>query len=341
MNFLAPAFCALQSADSRLCRNRTRISMVSLLCRIAAVASPCLMSITAHAATPMLSAGGSNSFYLSSDGSIWGTGSMAAYPSGATSPVRLSDVPNVIEIATGYGGIYALQAEGTLWTVQYGSAAQAIQGVSQVKAISAFASHVFALKDDGTVWAWGFNEWGQLGNSLNQALIVSMRLNDTNAITSVWKWDCKTFGWQFYTPLMSSTELQTYAARKGYAVLTTINPGEGYWVNTKSQPRLAAQSCDSFILTGMNLAKGWNLVATGNGITPTEFNTNLKASAVPASLTTLWAWDNPKSAWYFYAPSLEAQGATALSGYIAGKGYLDFAAANKKLGKGTGFWVNR
>ena len=183
--------------------------------------------------------------------------------------------------------------------------------------------------------------WSLLGNSLNQALTVSTLFNDTNAITSVWKWDANTLGWQFYTPLMSATELQTYAASKGYAVLATINPGEGYWVNVKAQPTLGTQSGDSFILTGMNLAKGWNLVARGNDIMPSEFNANLKASAVPASVKTLWAWDNPQSAWYFYAPSLETQGGTALSGYITTKGYLDFGSNNKTLGNGTGFWVNR
>ncbi len=62
---------------------------------------------------------------------------------------------------------------------------------------------------------------------------------------------------------------------------------------------------------------------------------------MPVSLTTMWACGNPQSAWYFYAPSLEAQGATALSGYIAGKGYLDFGSNNKTLGNGTGFRVNR
>ena len=183
--------------------------------------------------------------------------------------------------------------------------------------------------------------WNLLGNSLNQSLSVASLYNDTNTVTSVWKWDAAISGWQFYAPLMSATELQTYAASKGYAVLTTINPGEGYWVNAKGQPPLAAQSGDSFVLTGTSLARGWNLVATGNDITPSEFNAKLKAGAVPASVSTLWAWDNPQSAWYFYAPSLEAQGGTALSGYIQSKGYLDFATANKKLGNGAGFWVNR
>jgi alpha-tubulin suppressor-like RCC1 family protein len=183
--------------------------------------------------------------------------------------------------------------------------------------------------------------WNLLGNGLNQSLAVASLFNDQNSVTSVWKWDAGTFIWQFYTPLMDATALQAYAASKGYGVLSTINPGDGYWVNAKAQATVGTQSGDSFILTGMDLAKGWNLVATGSDITPPEFNASLNASAVPASLTTLWAWDNQQSAWYFYAPSLAAQGGTALSDYISKKGYLDFVTANKKLGNGTGFWVNR
>lgn len=51
--------------------------------------------------------------------------------------------------------------------------------------------------------------------------------------------------------------------------------------------------------------------------------------------------DNSTSNWYFYARSLETQGGTVLSGYIANKGYIDFGASGKHLGPGVGFWVNR
>jgi hypothetical protein len=183
--------------------------------------------------------------------------------------------------------------------------------------------------------------WSLLGNSLNQALFVASLYGDPNTVTSVWKWDAGTMSWQFYTPQMDAASLQTYATGKGYGVLSTINPGEGYWVNAKAQPTLATQSGASFIVTSTGLAKGWNLVATGNDITPSVFNTNLKASLPGTGVTTLWAWDNPSSQWYFYAPSLEAQGGTALTDYTNSKGYLDFTQRSKTLGNGTGFWVNR
>lgn len=183
--------------------------------------------------------------------------------------------------------------------------------------------------------------WNLVGNSLNQSLSVALLYGDPNTVTSVWKWDTGTMGWQFYTPLMDAAALQAYAASKGYGVLSTIDPGDGYWVNAKAQPALGAQSGASFVLTSAGLATGWNLVATGNDITPSTFNANLKSRLPGTGITTLWAWGNSSSQWYFYAPSLEAQGATALSDYINSKGYLDFSTANKTLGNGTGFWVNR
>jgi hypothetical protein len=83
---------------------------------------------------------------------------------------------------------------------------------------------------------------------------------------------------------------------------------------------------------------------TGNDVLPAVINLSLSATPpapgpVPLNLTTLWAWDNPLSQWYFYAPSLEASG--GLAAYIAGKSYLDFSQHNKTLGNGAGFWVNK
>lgn len=39
--------------------------------------------------------------------------------------------------------------------------------------------------------------------------------------------------WAFYTPSLTTAALAAYAAGKGYDVLTTINSGEGFWVNAK------------------------------------------------------------------------------------------------------------
>ena len=67
--------------------------------------------------------------------------------------------------------------------------------------------------------------------------------------------------------------------------------------------------------------------------------TSLFNAALDADLLTLWAWDNPLSLWYYYAPSLEKNG--GLTHYITTNGYLNFAQKGKTLGWGTGFWVNK
>jgi hypothetical protein len=188
--------------------------------------------------------------------------------------------------------------------------------------------------------------WNLLGNSLNQTLSVATLFGDANVVSTVWKWEPGANRWLFFTPMLDATALQTYANSKGYGVLSQIGPGEGYWVNAKIAAELAAQTGSVFVLTAAHLAPGWNLVATGQEITPATFNRSLSETppspgVVPQNLTSLWAWDNPANGWYFYAPSLEAQGGTVLTDYIASKGYRHFSQHNKMLGNGAGFWVNR
>jgi len=179
--------------------------------------------------------------------------------------------------------------------------------------------------------------WNLLGNSLNQVLSVAALFGDSGTVTTVWKWDAAKANWQFYAPALSAADLQAYAGGKGYGVLSEIKPGEGYWVNAKAPPTLATQAGAALNLTAANLVRGWNLVATGKDVTPSAFATSLNAVAPTTGLSTLWAWNNASSQWYFYAPSLDALG--TLASYIAGKGYVDFGS--KTLGQGTGFWVNR
>jgi len=181
--------------------------------------------------------------------------------------------------------------------------------------------------------------WNLLGNGVNSALDVTAILGDTAKVLTVWKWIAGKAKWAFYTPSLAGQALADYAASKGYDVLAAISGGEGFWVNAKIAftaplPSSTAVSSSSF----QGMASGWNLIATGESNSPSQFNA-LAGAATP--FTTLWSWDAVQTNWYFYAPSLAAKGGTALGDYITGKGYLDFTTTGKTLGPGLGFWVNK
>jgi hypothetical protein len=190
--------------------------------------------------------------------------------------------------------------------------------------------------------------WNLAGNSNSAALDVVATFGDAGKVASVWKWRTGVQAkWAFYAPNLSSTELAAYALSRGYDVLSTVAGGEGFWVNAKTAfttPLSVGTAVTSSSFQGASA--GWHLIATGDTSTPSGFNTAMSASppvagVVPQNLTSLWAWDKPTGKWYFYAPSLEAASGNALGNYITSQGYLDFTMANKTLGAGVGFWVNR
>ena len=180
--------------------------------------------------------------------------------------------------------------------------------------------------------------WSLLGNGLTASTItVADSFADTGTVNTVWKWDAAQVRWLFYAPSMDAATLQSYTASKGYGILSAIAAGEGYWLNTKAAKDFGARSGASpYTISGASLNPGWTLVATGNNLTPAAF-----ISSLGVSVTTLWAWDNASSKWFFYAPSLAAQGGTVLFDYTQSKGYLDFAQQNRTLGNGQGFWINK
>jgi hypothetical protein len=181
--------------------------------------------------------------------------------------------------------------------------------------------------------------WNLVGNGSDAAIDVPSTYSDTNRFLTVWKWIAAQSAWAFHAPSLAAqggTALADFVASKGYQLLTTITGGEGYWVNAKQAGSINLSNGNAISVTtlGPTLTKGWNLVSVGETATPKQF-----CDAQTGGVTTLWAWDATNSAWYFYAPSLDANG--GLSTYIASKGYLDFTANSKTLGPGTGFWVNK
>lgn len=174
---------------------------------------------------------------------------------------------------------------------------------------------------------------------MDAVLDVATSFGDAAKVTTVWKWISGSNTWAFYAPVLANqggAVLQDYAVSRGYQVLTTVNSGEGFWVNAKQPFDITLPSGNAIATSYFqtHTAQGWNLLSIGETRTVQEF-----CAALGFNITTLWAWDSPNSAWYFYAPSLDTAG--TLSTYITNKNYLDFIGANKSLSNGVGFWINR
>lgn len=185
--------------------------------------------------------------------------------------------------------------------------------------------------------------WNLVGNSTTTAMPVDFYFGDKTKVTSVWAWSASTSTWAFYSPMLTDGGV-AYAATKGYAALSSIQPGTGFWVNAASAQTVTLPSGSPYVSNFFidNMPSGWSLNSIGDSLTPRGFNNSLSITppgvgSVTPMFTSLWAWDT-SGAWYFYAPSLDdAKG--SLSTYAKGKGYLEFGT--KVLQPGTGFWVNQ
>jgi hypothetical protein len=237
--------------------------------------------------------------------------------------------------------------KGAEFCVGYGTSAQDMLGNGNIRSVATIpggtASTSCVVGGTLSVALSVVPGWNLLGNPVNQSIAVASKFGDSTKVSSAWKWDSTAAKWQFYSPSLSATELQSFAASQGYAVLSEIQPGDGFWVNAKTQADLGTLTGAAINLRQSSLASGWNLASTASAITPQDFNLSLSTTPptvgqVPLNMTSLWTWDSAQSQWYFYAPSLDN---AALAQVIAERGYRDFGTNSKSLGSATGFWVKR
>jgi len=128
-------------------------------------------------------AAGYTSFYVRTDGTLWGMGQNVVGELGdgitntPASVVQVFGASNVTAVAANGGTTFFLESDGSLWSTGsdlYGVGgegttngmayltAQKIVG-SNVVAVSCGASHTLFLKTDGTLWGMGLNSSGELG----------------------------------------------------------------------------------------------------------------------------------------------------------------------------------
>ena len=179
--------------------------------------------------------------------------------------------------------------------------------------------------------------WNLLGNTGTAAIDVASALGDGTKVSTVWKWNSQTSSWSFYAPaLAASGILASYASGKSYEVLSSIGPGEGFWVNAVQAFTLSRPGIVPYSLSTSGVVKGWNLVATGDALSPPQIDSKLGGVAGTPSFSTMWAWSSAAKNWHFYAPALAASG--GLAAYIQTKGYVDFGSLTTD--NGLGFWLN-
>lgn len=224
-----------------------------------------------------------------------------------------------------------------------------------IKKISTTAGLLFCLSMCLALPSWAANSgtidvvagWNLLGNSSSGSLDVANSFADAQKVITVWKWVPAKSTWAFYSPTTDSGA--AYATSKGFDLLTSVNGGEGFWVNastpfTLSLPTGSPIDSGTFQRGGSNaLPPGWSLIAIGDNLTASQFNQTLNLTPVPSgekrvNITTLWAWDTVLDTWCFYSPSFEALGGTALNDYIDSKGYLNLT--NQVITPTMGFWTN-
>jgi hypothetical protein len=178
--------------------------------------------------------------------------------------------------------------------------------------------------------------------------------NITNNINAVWAWNAVMQKWRFHTPQFTTANSAAYALANNYEVLTSVAPGEGYWIEVVAPLSLPAQSGTPYVPAKPQfdlLPRSFNLLSIGTTMTPSQFNIAVGTPPVPSTfaqnVNSLWVWDSQRTKWYFYSPQLEQPGAPFTNAqYCAANGFLDFGGGTPPapaliLQPGMGFWIEK
>jgi len=278
------------------------------------ISVPGLASITA------LMAGDYHSLALSQDGTVWawGQNDYGQIGDGTTierhRPVQLAGISGVKTVVTGSYHTLALQPDGTVWAwgdnhngqIGSGVADQGLHpvpvrvtGLSDIKTVAAGNWHNLALSQDGKVWAWGWNEFGQLGDGTTIERHSPVRVTGLPPIVALaagfghslalardgtlWAWGWNGFGQigdgtttNWYSPIrVTGIEGVVALAAGAYSNLVQVRDGTLWAWGDNGAGQLGLAGATQRAIPGLveglsdvvQLAAGWehNLARTSDG----------------------------------------------------------------------------
>lgn len=147
-----------------------------------------------------VAAGGANSYFVTSDGSLWGMGNNGAGQLGVevlfnTNQPQLIVSSGVTAVAVGRGMCLFLKSDGTLWGMggnDYGQLGDGSTNNSPVPkqivpngvvAVGAGAWSSFYIKTGGSLWAMGRNDYGQLGDGTTNHQFSAVEIVPSNVVS--------------------------------------------------------------------------------------------------------------------------------------------------------------
>ncbi|MCK5160783.1 MAG: hypothetical protein KAQ99_04335, partial [Candidatus Aureabacteria bacterium] len=137
----------------------------------------------------------------------WGSGDKGQLGNGVSgtgydeeAPVPVLNITNIVAVSAGSDHSLALASDGTVWAWgedTYGQVGDDTVGnikdvpvnplgLSGIVSISAGHFHNLALDSDGNVWAWGYNNYGQLGNgTFDSAAYLPFQISGLSNIIAI------------------------------------------------------------------------------------------------------------------------------------------------------------
>lgn len=174
--------------------------------------------------TGAIAAGWYHSLVLKADGALLASGQNGygqlgdGTTTGRTTFATVAALSDVRAIAAGAYHTVALKSDGTVWAFGYNQTGELgdgsftnrpspvqVSGLSGIVAIAATTNNSYAVRgSDGTVWAFGYNNYGQLGNGTTTTSNVPVQVSGLSGVIAVaaggdhalaLKSDGTVFGW--------------------------------------------------------------------------------------------------------------------------------------------------